>query len=95
VDLGAVSGVLLVLVIVGFDGVAFADDGTIRSILKIGGLLGALLGLIGISVAGYFAGKDYDSYTGWQRFTHGAGMFFNRRPFRKDRPTHEKTAVSS
>ncbi|GAG53504.1 unnamed protein product, partial [marine sediment metagenome] len=29
-----------------------------------------------------------DSYTGWERYTHGAGMFFNRKPFRKDSPTY-------
>jgi len=49
------------------------------------------LGIIGISFAGYFAGKDYGSYTGWERYTHGAGMFFNRKPFEKETPTYEKT----
>lgn len=87
------AGVVLlaVLLTAGLSGVAFADDGTLRSILKTGGLLAAILGSIGISVAGYLSGKDYGSYTGWERYTHGAGMFFNRKPFRKDRPTYGVT----
>jgi epoxyqueuosine reductase len=79
---------LLVFVAVGFNDVAFADDGNFRSILKVSGLLAAILGIIGIALAGYIGGKHYDSYTGWERYTHGAGMFFNRRPFRKNRPTY-------
>ncbi|MGD8985588.1 MAG: hypothetical protein PVH99_13280 [Desulfobacteraceae bacterium] len=82
---------MLGLFIGGFSGVAFADDGIYRSLLKAGGLIGALLGIIGISLAGYVSGKSYDSYTGWERYTHGAGMFFNRKPFHKDRPTYEVT----
>jgi len=86
----AVGIVMLVgFLIVSFRGVAFADDETYKSILKIGGLVGALLGIVGIAVAGYVAGKHYDSYTGWERYTHGAGMFFNRKPFHKDKPTYE------
>jgi epoxyqueuosine reductase len=82
---------LVCFLIAGFSGVVFADDGAYRSILKIGGLLAAILGIVGIAVAGYFSGKDYDSYTGWERYTHGVGMFFNRTPFRKDKPTYEMT----
>lgn len=73
---------------------ALAADGALESFLKIGGLCGAVLGLLGIGLAGYFAGKSYDSYTGWERYTHGAGQFYNRKPFRRDRPTYgreEKT----
>jgi reductive dehalogenase len=44
---------------------------------------------MGIAVAGYLTGKSYDSYTGWERYTHGKGMFYNREPFRKDHPTYE------
>ena len=85
---------LLVLLVLGFAGVALAGDGTSRALLKVGALLAALLGIIGISVAGYFAGKSYDSYTGWERYTHGAGQFYNRKPFRREHPTYgitEKT----
>ena len=82
---------LFILFSVGLSDVAFAADGDARNFLKVSSLLAAILGIIGISIAGYLAGKDYDSYTGWQRFTHGAGMFFNRRPFQKDKPTYGVT----
>ena len=86
-------GVLFMLgfFIGGFSSLAVADDGISRSLLKAGGLIGAVLGIIGISIAGYVSGKTYDSYTGWERYTHGAGMFFNRKPFHKDRPTYGVT----
>ena len=86
-------GVLFMLgfFIGGFSSLAFADDGISRSLLKAGGLIGAVLGIIGISIAGYVSGKSYDSYTGWERYTHGAGMFFNRKPFHKEKPTYEVT----
>jgi hypothetical protein len=73
---------------------ALANDGNFRTFVKMGGLFGAILGIIGIAVAGYFAGKSYDSYTGWERYTHGAGQFYNRKRFRRDQPTYgieEKT----
>jgi epoxyqueuosine reductase len=70
---------------------AFAFVRISRSFLKAGSLLAAVLGIVGISIAGYLAGKSYDSYTGWERFTHGAGQFFNRKPFQKESPTYEKT----
>ncbi len=82
----AVGVTLLVSVAVGLGSVGFADDATYRAILKTGGLLGAIAGLNAISVAGYFSGRDYGSYTGWERYTHGAGMFFNREPFRRINP---------
>ena len=49
---------------------AFADDGNYRPLIKYGGLVSAVLGIIGIGAAGYFSGKNYDSYTGWGRHTH-------------------------
>ncbi len=60
-----------------------------RDFLKIGGLAGAGLGVAGVAGAGYVAGKDTDSYTGWERYTHGDGQFFNRKPFFVDHPTYE------
>jgi epoxyqueuosine reductase len=84
--------ILLVgFIILGVSDAAFAADGVTKPLLKTGALLAALLGIIGISFAGYMAGKSYDSYTGWERFTHGAGQFFNRKPFQKESPTYEKT----
>jgi len=59
-----------------------------RTFLKTGGLVGAGVGLAGVAGAGYVAGKDYDSYTGWERYHHGEGQFFKRKAFRQDRPTY-------
>jgi len=82
---------LITFLVLNFYDIAFADDGVSRSLLKGGGFLCAILGVIGISIAGYLAGKSYDSYTGWERYTHGAAMFFNRKSFRKDKPTYGVT----
>ena len=72
---------LWAMIILSIFDIAFAEDGISRTLLKTGGLIGALLGIVGISIAGFLAGRSYDSYTGWERFTHGGGMFFNRKPF--------------
>lgn len=62
-----------------------------RDFLKIGGIVGTGLSLLGVAGAGLAAGKDTDSYTGWERYTHGDGQFFNRKPFEVDQaPTIEK-----
>ena len=82
---------LLIFLILGFVGLAHADEPGYRALLKVCGGLAAVLGLVGIAAAGYFAGRDYDSYTGWERYTHGAGMFYNRKPFQREAPTYEKT----
>ncbi len=71
-----------------FFGLTIVDEDTYRTVLKTSGLFAVVLGIVGISIAGYLAGRDYGSYTGWERYTHGAGMFYNREPFRKDRPTY-------
>ncbi len=57
-----------------------------RKFLKISGITGSALGLAGIAGAGYQAGKDYNSYTGWEKYTHGGGQFFNRKPFHTNKP---------
>lgn len=62
-----------------------------RDFFKIGGAVGAGLSLLGAAGAGLAAGKDTDSYTGWERYTHGDGQFFNRKPFEVEQaPTIEK-----
>ncbi|MGD8226276.1 MAG: reductive dehalogenase domain-containing protein [Desulfobacteraceae bacterium] len=88
-----VVGTLLLLgvLLLGFSGFALAEDGVHRSLLKTGGALAAILGIMGIAIAGYAAGRSYDSHTGWERHNHGAGQFYNRKPFRKDRPTYGVT----
>lgn len=85
---GAILSVALICL---FSDPALAADGNARILLKYSGLAAALLGLLGISIAGYISGKSFDSYTGWERFTHGAGQFFNRKPFEVDAPTYGKT----
>lgn len=77
--------------LMGFPDLAFADSGAQRSILKAAGALAAILGLVGVAVAGYAAGRGYDGYTGWERHNLGAGQFYNRKPFRKDSPTYGVT----
>lgn len=63
-----------------------------RKFLKISGIAGSALGLAGVAGAGYQAGKDYSSYTGWEKYTHGGGQFFNRKPFEVSTPaSYEKT----
>jgi hypothetical protein len=79
---------LFSLIILGLADVAFAGDEGLRSALKIGSTIAAVLGIIDIAIAGYFAGKSYDSHTGWERYHHGAGQFYNRRSFRQDKPTY-------
>jgi epoxyqueuosine reductase len=74
--------------ILGLADVALAADEDLRSALKIGSAIAAVLSIIGIAIAGYFAGKSYDSHTGWERYHHGAGQFYNRRSFRQDKPTY-------
>ncbi|MBW1999554.1 MAG: reductive dehalogenase [Deltaproteobacteria bacterium] len=81
----------LCFLLLGFSGVAVADDGTQHSLLKTAGALAAALAIVGMAVAGYAAGRTYDSYTGWERHNLGAGQFYNRKPFHKDRPTYGVT----
>jgi len=59
-----------------------------RQFIKAGGVAGAILSLFGVAGAGLSSGKNTDSYTGWERYTHGDGQFFNRKPFRVDEPTY-------
>jgi epoxyqueuosine reductase len=90
------SGLILLLFsfIFGFSNSAWGFEGEteIQSLLKNVGLICAILSIIGISIAGYLSGKTFDSYTGWERYTHGAAQFFNRKPFEKEKPTYGVTA---
>ena len=70
----------------------FAAEEGPQTVLKYLGLIAAILGIVGIGIAGFIAGKNYDSYTGWERYTHGVGQFFNRKPFAADTPTYRKSS---
>lgn len=66
-----------------------------RSFLKIGGAAAAAVSLGGVAAASYAAGKDYDSYTGWEDVYEGGAQFFDRRPFEVDKPTYEVVGPTS
>ena len=53
-------GLIFFLLVLGFCDLAFAGDGS-RTFLKAGAGVGAILGIVGISIGGYFSGKSYDS----------------------------------
>jgi len=71
--------------------VAWAESILNHNLVKTGGIIGLVFGIVGIAIAGFFSGKSFDSYTGWGRSPHGTGQFFNRKPFRKDKPTYSVT----
>jgi len=58
-----------------------------RNFLKIAGLAGAGAQAGAFVAAGVAAGKDSESYTGWESFNPGT-QFFNRKPFEFDGPAH-------
>ena len=58
-----------------------------RGFLKIAGLTGAGFQAGALIGAGVAAGKDSESYTGWESFNPGT-QFFNREPFEFDGPAH-------
>lgn len=59
-----------------------------RKFIKSAGLAGGALSLAGVAGAGYSAGADKDSYTGYGRTAYGEDQFFNRKPFFVDKPTY-------
>ncbi len=58
-----------------------------RNFLKIAGLVGAAAQTGGLVAAGVAAGKDSESYTGWESFNPGT-QNFNRKPFEFEGPAH-------
>ncbi len=58
-----------------------------RGFLKIAGLTGAGVQAGALIGAGVAAGRDSESYTGWESFNPGT-QFFNRGPFEFDGPAH-------
>ncbi len=57
-----------------------------RGFLKIGGAAAAAASLGGGAAAGFAIGRSDDGYTGYNRTYQGGDMFFNREPFRVDKP---------
>ncbi len=64
-----------------------------RQFLKASGLASAALGSTGLGFFGYEAGKDPESYTGWENF-EGANQTFNRKRKSVDHPTYEKVGTT-
>ncbi len=60
-----------------------------REFLKVSGVASAAMSLAGAALAGLGAGKDYDTYTGWEDIFEGGAQFFNRKPYEVDSPTYE------
>lgn len=62
---------------------------TRRTLIKAAGATSAVLGLSGLGLCGYQAGKDPDSYTGCEGL-QGAAQSFDRKRFAVDEPHYEK-----
>jgi reductive dehalogenase len=60
-----------------------------RDFLKIGGLTGAVLQVVGFAGAGLASGQDIDSYTGYKNF-EGVEQTFNRKAYEIDGLPYEK-----
>jgi reductive dehalogenase len=64
-----------------------------RQFLKASGLASAALGSTGLGFFGYEAGKDPESYSGWENY-EGANQTFNRKRKSVDQPTYEKVGLA-
>ena len=65
-----------------------------RHFLKATGAASAVLGGAGLGFFGYEAGRDPNSYTGWENY-EGANQTFNRKRWEVDSPHYEKVGPSS
>jgi len=65
-----------------------------RNFLKAAGLASGAAGAAGLGAFGYAAGKDPDSYLGWQN-QEGASLVFNKKRFEVERPTYERIGETS
>jgi epoxyqueuosine reductase len=65
-----------------------------RQFLKATGAASAALGSAGLGFFGYEAGRDPESYTGWE-LHEGAHQTFNRKRYAKDQPHYKKVGTSS
>ena len=77
------------------DGRRAGGDGVNRrDFLKIAGLAGATAGGVGLGAFGYAAGKDPNTYLGWQD-QEGASVIFDRKRYEVDVPTYVKVGPTS
>jgi len=65
-----------------------------RDFLKAAGLVSAAAGSVGLGAFGYAAGKDPNTYLGWQN-EEGASLVFNRRRYAVDEPTYQRVGSGS
>ncbi len=65
-----------------------------RTLIKAAGATSAVLGLSGLGLSGYRAGKAPDSYTGCEG-SQGAAQDFDRKRFAVDTPPYEKVGPTS
>jgi len=65
-----------------------------RTFLKASGTAGTILGISGLGLYGYQAGKDPATYTGCEGF-QGTAQRFDRKRFSIDRSPHEKVGPTS
>ncbi len=65
-----------------------------RQFLKASAAAGAAIGSTGLGLFGYAAGKDPNTYLGWQTY-EGINQTFDRSAWEVDTPTYEKVGVSS
>ena len=65
-----------------------------RHSLKATGAASAVLGGAGLGFFGYEAGRDPNSYTGWENY-EGANQTFNRKRWEVDSPHYKKVGPSS
>jgi epoxyqueuosine reductase len=86
---GIVAAVCLGYFVLG--ALSLIDSNMNRDLIRFGAYFGFVVSLVGIAIAGYFSGSSLDGHTGWERYTHGAGQFFNRKPFYRDKPTYGVT----
>ncbi|NIM49758.1 MAG: reductive dehalogenase [Gemmatimonadales bacterium] len=65
-----------------------------RQFLKAAGAASAVAGGAGLGLSGHAAGKDPQTYLGWQN-EEGASQTFNRKRYEVDEPTYETVGPTS
>jgi reductive dehalogenase len=76
------------------DGGSDGDGLNRREFLKVAGIASAAAGGAGLGAFGYAAGKDPNTYLGWQN-QEGASLVFNRNRYEVEEPTYSRVATTS